>query len=223
MIEFKNVNKVFYTTEDETKALDNLNFHIHEGEIVAIIGPSGSGKSTILNLISKTIEPTSGNVIVKGKIGYMFQHDNLLEWYNVLDNINIGLKIQKKKNDKLINRLIDEYGLWDFKNKYPYELSGGMRQRVALIRTLVVDPDILLLDEPFSALDAQTKISVIDEILKIIRREKKTTVFVTHDINEAIKIADRIIVLSDRPAHIKSIYSSEEDLFNKIRDDLKNE
>lgn len=225
MVNFENVHMTFYSTKDETRVLDSINMHIDKGEIVAIVGPSGSGKTTILNLISGTKKQTSGKITVKGKVGYMFQYDNLLEWYNVLENIKIGLKIQKWDNEELVNRLIKEYGLWEFKNNYPRELSGGMRQRVALIRTLVVNPEILLLDEPFSALDAQTKIIVIEDVLKIVKNEKKTVVFVTHDINEAIKIADRIIVLSNIPAKIKSEYKKEKNPydFDLIWNDLKNE
>ena len=151
-------------------------------------------------------------VIINGKIGYMFQKDNLLEWRNIMDNITIGLEIQKKKTDeamKRVERLLKTYDLWEFRNMYPKELSGGMRQRVALIRTLAINPDILLLDEPFSALDYQTRLAVSDDVWKIIKKEKKTTIMITHDVAEAISMADRVVVLSNRPARVKSIYNIE--------------
>ncbi|MBU5225900.1 ABC transporter ATP-binding protein [Clostridium senegalense] len=202
----------FYTIDGELKVLENLSFSLEEGKILAILGPSGSGKSTLLNILSNLLKPTSGDINIKGKIGYMFQRDHLLEWRTIMDNITIGLEIQKKLNDdaiKKINRLLKNYGLWEFRNRYPRELSGGMRQRVALIRTLSVDPDILLLDEPFSALDYQTRLMVSDDIYKIIKNENKTTILVTHDISEAISMADQVAVLSKRPANIKKVYDIE--------------
>ena len=203
--------------------LDDISFKLNKGEIISIVGPSGCGKSTILNLISKIIEPTKGELKVNGKIGYMFQSDNLLEWYNVLDNIKIGLKINKDKNDSLVNRLIIDYGLKDHIDKYPKSLSGGLKQRVALIRTLVVNPDILLLDEPFSALDAQTKQSVAIDVKKIIKEENKSAILVTHDIMEAINFGDRVIVLSKVPAKIKNEYRADKNFYDDIWNDLRNE
>lgn len=202
---FNNVYKKFCQKDEEIDVLDNISFDVKEGEIVAIVGPSGSGKSTILNLISKLINPTSGEIQVKGKIGYMFQRDCLFEWKTIFKNIILGLEIQKNKDEKnlkRVNRMIEEYGLKDFTNAFPNQLSGGMRQRVALIRTLAVNPDILLLDEPFAALDYQTKLKVSNDIYEIIKKENKTTIMVTHDITEAISMADKIIVLSKRPAHV---------------------
>ena len=149
MVKISNLNQTFYTKDGELEVLKNINFNLMEGQILTILGPSGSGKSTILNILTKLLKPTSGDVIINGKIGYMFQKDNLLEWRNIMDNITIGLEIQKKKTDeamKRVERLLKTYDLWDFRNMYPKELSGGMRQRVALIRTLAVAPDILLLD-----------------------------------------------------------------------------
>lgn len=210
ILEFENVYKSFCNKEKELLVVENISFGVEKGEIVAITGPSGCGKSTILNLISNLEKPTMGSVNVNGEIGYMFQHDHLFNYRNVYKNIILGLEIKKQhKNEKLlseIDRLLKTYGLEDFKNRYPSELSGGMRQRVALIRTLAVNPDILLLDEPFAALDYQTKLNVIDDIYKIIRREQKTAIIVTHDISEAISIADKVIVLSSRPSQIKSIH-----------------
>lgn len=191
IVDVKNLTKNFYNKEGEVKVLKNINFSLNEGEILTILGPSGSGKSTILNILTKLLEPTSGEVNIKGNIGYMFQRDHLLEWRNIMDNITIGLEIQHQKTPQSISKienLLKTYGLWDFRNMYPKELSGGMRQRVALIRTLAVNPDILLLDEPFSALDYQTRILVSDDIYKIIKNENKSTILVTHDISEAIYI-----------------------------------
>ena len=204
---FSNVNKSFYTSKNETKVLENINFHVNKGEIIALVGPSGCGKSTILNLISGLIKPDEGTITVKGKIGYMFQKDNLLQWRNIYKNITLGPEILKLKiDDNYIDNTLKKYGLYDFKNHYPKQLSGGMRQRVALIRTLILNPDILLLDEPFSSLDYQSKINVQDDIYKIINQEKKTTILVTHDITEAIAMADVIYLLSNRPSTIIKKY-----------------
>ncbi|MCK3711625.1 ATP-binding cassette domain-containing protein [Clostridioides difficile] len=188
IVEVKNINMNFYTKEGELEVLKNVNFNLKEGEILTLLGPSGSGKSTILNILTNLLKPTSGDIKITGNIGYMFQKDNLLEWRNIMDNITIGLEIQGKKDKKSLDRvesLLKTYGLWDFRSMYPKELSGGMRQRVALIRTLSVNPDILLLDEPFSALDYQTRLLVCDDVYSIIKNENKSTILVTHDIGEA--------------------------------------
>lgn len=210
IVDVKNLTKNFYNKDGEIKVLNDINFSLNEGEILTLLGPSGSGKSTILNILTELLKPTSGKVNITGNIGYMFQKDHLLEWRTIMDNILIGLEIQKKKTPEAISRierLLKTYGLWDFRNMYPKELSGGMRQRVALIRTLAVNPDILLLDEPFSALDYQTRILVSDDVYKVIRNEGKSAILVTHDISEAISMSDKIAVLSKRPATIKSIYT----------------
>ncbi|MEG0014028.1 MAG: ABC transporter ATP-binding protein [Clostridium sp.] len=212
IIELKNVYKSFYTDEGEIIVLQDLNLILEKGKILGIVGPSGSGKSTILNILTGLLEPTSGEVNIKGKIGYMFQKDHLLEWRTIRDNVTIGLEVQKKVSKEAmdkIDNLLRTYGLWEFRNRYPRELSGGMRQRAALIRTLATDPDILLLDEPFSALDYQTRLKVSDDIYKIIKRENKEAILVTHDISEAISMADRVSVLSKRPATIKNTYDIE--------------
>jgi NitT/TauT family transport system ATP-binding protein len=210
IVEVKNLCKSFYNKEGELKVLDNINFNLKEGEVLTLVGPSGSGKSTLLNILTKLLKPTRGDININGNIGYMFQRDNLLEWRNIMDNITIGLEVQGKKKDKesleRIEKLLKTYDLWDFRNMYPKELSGGMKQRVALIRTLSVDPDILLLDEPFSALDYQTRLLVCDDVYRIIKNENKSTILVTHDIGEAISISDKVAVLSKRPATIKNIY-----------------
>lgn len=210
IVDVKNLTKNFYNKDGEIQVLNDINFSLNEGEILTLLGPSGSGKSTILNILTELLKPTSGKVNITGNIGYMFQKDHLLEWRTIMDNILIGLEIQKKKTPEAISRierLLKTYGLWYFRNMYPKELSGGMRQRVALIRTLAVNPDILLLDEPFSALDYQTRILVSDDVYKIIRNEGKSAILVTHDISEAISMSDKIAVLSKRPATIKSIYT----------------
>ena len=188
IVEVKNINMNFYTKEGELEVLKDVNFNLKEGEILTLLGPSGSGKSTILNILTNLLKPTSGDIKITGNIGYMFQKDNLLEWRNIMDNITIGLEIQGKKDKKSLDRvesLLKTYRLWDFRSMYPKELSGGMRQRVALIRTLSVNPDILLLDEPFSALDYQTRLLVCDDVYSIIKNENKSTILVTHDIGEA--------------------------------------
>ena len=210
IVDVKNLTKNFYNKDGEIQVLNDINFSLNEGEILTLLGPSGSGKSTILNILTELLKPTSGKVNITGNIGYMFQKDHLLEWRTIMDNILIGLEIQKKKTPESISRierLLKTYGLWYFRNMYPKELSGGMRQRVALIRTLAVNPDILLLDEPFSALDYQTRILVSDDVYKIIRNEGKSAILVTHDISEAISMSDKIAVLSKRPATVKSIYT----------------
>ena len=210
MVKVVNLTKDFYTNEGEMQVLSNISFTLFQGEILSLLGPSGSGKSTILNILTKLLEPTSGSVTINGTVGYMFQKDHLLEWRSIMDNITLGLEIMHKKNDKKsmerIERLLKTYGLWDFRNMYPKELSGGMRQRVALIRTLSVDPDILLLDEPFSALDYQTRLMVNDDVYKIIKNENKSVILVTHDISEAIAMGDKVAVLSKRPSTIKNEY-----------------
>lgn len=217
LVEIKNLEITYHTLEEETEALRDINLDIYENEIIGIVGPSGCGKSTLLSIISGLIKPTTGEVRVNGfkvdkplkNIGYMFQKDHLFEWRNILNNVIIGLEIQGKLKDKVLDQakeLLHNYGLGDFIYSYPYQLSGGMRQRVALIRTLLLEPDLLLLDEPFSALDYQTRLAISDEIGTILKREKKTAIMVTHDIEEAISISDRVVVLSQRPGTVKKIF-----------------
>ena len=209
ILNIQNLSKSFFTLDGEIEVLKDLNFSIKEGEKIAIVGPSGCGKSTILNLISGLIKPTKGTVNLKENVGYMFQKDNLLEWRTIYKNITIGLEVKGRitnnQKEEIMN-LLQKYGLYDFRNSYPSELSGGMRQRVALIRTLVLNPKILLLDEPFSALDAQTKILVNEDVYDIVSKENKSVILVTHDISEAIAFCDKIIVLTNRPASIKNVY-----------------
>lgn len=221
-IEIKNVYMNYHTLSAETVALKDINFTVEGGEFVSIVGPSGCGKSTLLNIVSGLIEASSGDILVDGrvqegysnKIGYMFQKDQLFEWLTVLQNVSIGLKIKKMINEDAkikLEKLLRNYNLWEFKDHYPRQLSGGMRQRVALIRTLALDPEVLLLDEPFSALDYQTRLNVSDEIYEIIKNEGKTAIMVTHDISEAVSMSSRVMVLSKRPAVIKKIINIEFD------------
>lgn len=210
LLELDNVSLSYYSLKKETKALQNVSFNIFEGEFVSIVGPSGCGKTTILSLITSLIKPSGGKIKTKKdtSFGYMFQKDLLFDWQTILQNICIGLNIQKKLTPENVNyakSLAIKYGLKDFLNSYPKELSGGMRQRTALIRTLALRPDILLLDEPFSALDFQTRLNVCDDVSTILKQEQKTALLVTHDINEAISLSDKVIVLSKRPATIKKI------------------
>lgn len=218
ILQLKNVSLTYQTKDDEINAIDNLSFYCNKGDFVSIIGPSGCGKTTVLSIIAGLISPTSGSVSIEGKtpnpkngnIGYMLQKDQLFSWRTIYKNVCLPLEIKKEKDAKKFacaNELLNKYGLENFKNKYPKQLSGGMRQRAALIRTLVSNPTILLLDEPFSALDSQTRLTVCDDVYKIIKNEEKTTILVTHDISEAISMSDIIIVLSERPAKVKSIHS----------------
>ncbi|MGI6706454.1 MAG: ABC transporter ATP-binding protein [Clostridia bacterium] len=217
VVELQHVTMRYHSLDGETEAIRDVSLTVDEGEFIGIVGPSGCGKSTILSLIAGLIYPTSGKVYVNGnevvgpstKVGYMLQNDHLFEWRNIFQNVMLGLEIQKKvtvESIKKVEYLLDTYGLGDFKKHYPNQLSGGMRQRVALIRTLAIEPDILLLDEPFSALDYQTRLAVSDEVGTIIKKEKKTALLVTHDISEAISMSDKVVVLSQRPATIKNIY-----------------
>ena len=217
LMNLENVGLMYQSKSGETEAVKNFNLEVSEGEFVAIVGPSGCGKTTILSVMSGILKATSGKVFALGKeiseskayIGYMFQRDELFEWRTVWQNIMLGLELKKvitEADKNYAKSLVEKYGLGDFIQKKPRELSGGMRQRVALIRTLVLKPQILLLDEPFSALDFQTRLSVCDDVSGIIKSEKKTAILVTHDISEAISMADRVVVLSKRPATVKKIF-----------------
>ena len=206
VLRFDNVSMHYHSKQGETVALEEVNFSVAEGEFVAIIGPSGCGKTTLLSLAAGLLTPTKGKVITSGvSFGYMLQKDELFPWRTIEKNIFLPLEIKRRnteENRKHALDLAEKYGLKQFLKSYPSSLSGGMRQRAALIRTLAVNPDVLLLDEPFSALDYQTRLSVCDDVYKIIRNEKKTALLITHDISEAISVADRIFVLSKRPAKV---------------------
>ena len=218
ILEVKNITKKYQTKEGEILALKNINFRIKKGEFVSIIGPSGCGKSTLLSIIAGLEEKTSGEIYIEGEIGYMLQRDCLLEWKTVFSNTMFGLQIKgknNKENKEYVEELLKKYNLYDFKDKYPSELSGGMRQRVALIRTLAVKPKILLLDEAFSALDYQTRIMVTNDIYNILRKEGITAIMVTHDISEAISMSDRVIVLNARPGTVKNIHKINFEMENR--------
>ena len=209
------VSLTYYTPESETLALSNVSLDIKQGDFVAIVGSSGCGKSTLLSLVSGLIKPSAGQISVSGvrvaapssKVGYMFQKDTLLEWRTVLENALIGAELlghDRKAAEARARGLLVRYGLGEFLHAYPAQLSGGMRQRAALARTLTSNPDLLLLDEPFSALDYQTRLALTNEIAAILSQESKTVILVTHDIGEAISMAKRVIVMSRRPGRIKS-------------------
>lgn len=214
ILDLKNLTFSYHSKEGETKALDNLSFCVNEGDFVGLVGPSGCGKTTILNLLAGIISPSSGEILLNGsplslsldKLAIMPQRDQLFEWRSIEKNIMLGLEIRHtatKQNKELALGLLQKYGLSDFAKKHPSQLSGGMRQRVALIRTLVTQPEILLLDEPFSALDFQTRLNVCNDVYRIIKQEKKTALLVSHDISECISLCDKIVVLSARPSIIK--------------------
>ena len=212
IVRLKNISLSYHSEQGETPAVDNVSFDIYDGEFLSIVGPSGCGKSTLLSIISGLSKPTCGTVEMIGnhKSAYMLQKDHLFEWRSVFSNACLGLELQQNLNDENRNKvheLLKKYGLGEFAFKRPSELSGGMRQRAALIRTLASQADILLLDEPFSALDYQTRLQVSDEISRIIREEKKTAVLVTHDISEAISLSDRVLVFSKRPAKLKTEFN----------------
>lgn len=215
-LEVKNLSYSYHTLEGETLALSDISFDVKDGEFFAIVGPSGCGKSTLLSLLCGLLAPEEGSIFIDGipredssaVIGYMLQKDHLLEWRSVLSNVSLGLEIQHQltpSSRKELVQMLDTYGLSQFQHAKPSQLSGGMRQRAALIRTLALKPDILLLDEPFSALDYQTRLEVCDDISSIIRTQKKTAILITHDLSEAISAADRILVLTKRPGKVKSV------------------
>ncbi len=211
VLQFENVSMHYHSRQGETIAVEHLNFSVNQGEFVAIIGPSGCGKTTLLSLSAGLLKPTKGEVKTNGcSFGYMLQKDELFPWRTIEKNIYLPLEIKRTNTPEARARALElahKYGLGQFLKNYPSALSGGMRQRVALIRTLAVNPDVLLLDEPFSALDYQTRLSVCDDVYKIIRSEKKTALLITHDISEAISVADRIIVLSRRPATVTASHT----------------
>lgn len=215
-LEVCNVSYSYHTLEGETPALSHISFSVPAGEFLAIVGPSGCGKSTLLSLLCGLLMPEEGSILMDGEpvtrsensIGYMLQKDHLFEWRTIYRNVALGLEIQKKLDEQArahLSEMLSSYGLGGFEDAHPSELSGGMRQRAALIRTLALKPDLLLLDEPFSALDYQTRLSVCDDISGIIRSTGKTAILITHDLSEAVSVADRVIVLSARPGQIRTI------------------
>ena len=224
LLEVKNLSKNYHDLKSEIQAINDISFDIFDKEFVSIVGPSGCGKSTLLSILANIEKKTNGEIKWNKEntiIGYMLQSDSLLSWRTILENATIGLEIKKKltkENKEYVISLLKKYGLGDYINKYPDSLSGGMKQRVALIRTLAIKPDILLLDEAFSALDSQSRIKVSKDVYDIIKNENKTVIMVTHSIDEAITYSDRVIVLSKRPSKIVNIYKIN---FTGERDYLK--
>ena len=217
LLEINHINYAYHSMQGETPALQNIHFMVCKGDFIAVVGPSGCGKSTLLSLIAGLLLPEEGEILLNGKrlqeqsnnpIGYMLQKDQLFEWRTIEKNILLGLEIQKKQNPESLayaQTLLKTYGLSDFRNAKPSELSGGMRQRAALIRTLVLKPELLLLDEPFSALDYQTRLNTANDIGNIIKKEHKTAILVTHDISEAVSLGSQVVVLTRRPATVKRV------------------
>jgi len=241
ILNIKNLRKIYHTEKEEILAVDNFSLELKKGEIVAIVGPSGCGKSTILKMIGDLISKSEGIIEFNEEknISYMLQEDALFPFRTVLKNCLIGLEIKNinnKENIDYVYKLLERYGLEDFINSYPANLSGGMRQRVALIRTIATHPNLILLDEPFSALDFQSRITLTDDVYKIIKEENISAIMITHNIEEAASMADRVIVLSNRPSIIKNIYKTNinnipsenrkdktfNDLCNKIWKDIDN-
>lgn len=217
-LRLEKVSAAYQAQNGEVEALAEVSFEAGEGEILSIVGPSGCGKSTLLNILAGLQAPSGGSVTVNGQplragkvhsdIGYMQQRDNLLAWESIYKNVIFGLEVRRlctPQNLRRAERLLRTYGLWDFKDKYPRQLSGGMRQRAALIRTLATNPAILLLDEAFSALDYQTRLQVTDDVYRILKAEKVTALLVTHDIPESISMGDKVVVLSARPARVREV------------------
>ena len=212
ILEILNIKKDYITINGTTEAIKDISMKIKKGSIITLVGPSGCGKSTLLSILAGIDKQTSGKIIKDEKtvVGYMLQQDALFPWLTIYENAILGLKIKKmatKENKEYVKKLLNEYKLGDFLNAYPKELSGGMRQRVALIRTLALKPDILLLDEPFSALDYQSRLKISDDVYKIIKKENITAILVSHDIAEAISMSNQVLVLSKRPCTIKNIYN----------------
>jgi len=216
-VEIRNVSLNYHTLAGEVRAVEDISLTIEDQEFVAIVGQSGCGKSTLLSLISGLLRPARGSVFidqeeVQGpcrRVGYMLQNDYLFEWRTILDNALLGLEIRREKTPEAVaevKAMLKAYGLGGFEQYYPAQLSGGMRQRVALTRTLATGPDVLLLDEPFSALDYQNRLAVVEEVVKILRERRKTVIMVTHDIPEAVSMANRVVVMTPRPGRIRSIH-----------------
>lgn len=212
LISITNLSKTYHTKEKEILSIDDISLDINESEIISIVGPSGCGKSTLLNILTQLESPSKGNIQTFKPlvIGYMMQNDAILSWATVRDNALLGLKLKKMLNEdniKYVDNLLKKYDLYEFKDNYPDSLSGGMRQRLALIRTLAIKPNILLLDEPFSKLDIDSRITISDDVYNIIKELSITTILISHDIAEAISLSDRIVILTKRPAKIKDIIS----------------
>ncbi len=231
ILSLKKISKNYHTREGEINAIKDINLEINKGEIISLVGPSGCGKSTLLSIIASLDNDYNGNISKKNnlKIAYMLQSDALLPFLTIYENAILGLKIQNmltNENIDYVNNLLKFYNLYEFKDNYPKSLSGGMKQRVALIRTLAIKPDLLLLDEPFSALDSQTRLVIGNDVYNIIKKEAKTAILVTHNIEEAITFSDKVIVLSERPSIIKNIINidiqNSHSLYERRKDNLYN-
>jgi NitT/TauT family transport system ATP-binding protein len=230
-IEVRGLSKSFQLAGKAIEAVRGVSFGVRRGEFVALLGPSGSGKSTVLNMIATLLRPSSGEILIDGNpvvvgkatpnVGYVFQRDTLFPWRTVADNIGYGLQlagVPERERKERIATCVAQAGLNGFEHAYPSALSGGMRQRAALMRTLVVEPQVLLMDEPFGALDTHTKIDMHEVLLRIWEREQQTVLFVTHDLGEALTLADRIILFSARPGRIKDMFEVD---FPRPRDAVK--
>lgn len=216
VLRIDHIEQTYQAKNGEVAALKDISFHIDKGQFFSLVGPSGCGKSTLMSIIAGLLTPSGGQVLIGGepvtgispRIGYMLQKDNLLEWRTIRQNVLFGLEIRHQLTEKNIDhadQLLKTYGLYEFRDKYPSQISGGMRQRAALIRTLAVCPDILLLDEAFSALDYQTRLEVTEDVYQILKREQVTTLMVTHDIPECISMSDFVVILTARPATVREI------------------
>ena len=226
ILEVSRIKVCYQAVNGEVEAIRDISFSVSEGEFISIVGPSGCGKSTLLSAVAGITPISEGKILLSGRevsevsddIAYMLQKDNLLDWRSIRKNVLLGLEVRRMltpENLEYADNLRKSYGLWEFRDKYPSQLSGGMRQCAALIRTLAVRPKVLLLDEAFSALDYQTRLAVTDDVYKILKKEKQTALIVTHDIPESISMSDRVIVLSKRPAVIRNIYTTEFDIPNR--------
>ncbi len=226
-IRLENITHIYVTQSKANTAVENINLDIQTGEFISIVGPSGCGKSTLLSCIAGLLQPTCGKITLDGsvinkpsaKVGYMLQSDYLFEWRSIFRNVCIGLEVLgnvPEQQRQHAHHLLEELGLGDYKDQHPAQLSGGMRQRAALVRTLVTDPEVLLLDEPFSALDYQTKLKLEDLVSLILKKHRKTAILVTHDIAEAIAMSDRIVIMDHNPGKIKEIVT----IPQEIRDSL---
>lgn len=215
ILEIKNLSKKYHTKDGEILAIKDINITVNKGEFISLVGSSGCGKSTLLNIIAGLDKESSGSILFnndKPKIGYMFQSDSLFPWLTIYENCLLGLKITKnitKEQEEYVLNLLKKYNLYEFKDKYPTCLSGGMKQRIALIRTLALKPDILLLDEPFNALDYQSRLAISNDVYNIIKKEGQTAIMVTHDISEAVSMSEKVYVLSKRPCTVKKVYTIE--------------
>ena len=228
LLEIKNLSKKYHTKDGEIIAIKNINIDVLEEEFISLVGSSGCGKSTLLNIIAGLDKQSEGEIIFhkkKPKNGYMFQSDCLFPWLTIYENAILGLKIQKEdtlENKEYVIKLLKKYNLYEFKDKYPNCLSGGMKQRIALIRTLALKPDILLLDEPFNALDYQSRLAISNDVYDIIKKEKQTVIMVTHDISESVSMSSKVYVLSKRPCTVKKEYiinlSEKKDPINNRKD-----